>query len=248
MLAEAGIAILGAGAGQVIAYGIRRYQAKTRNVDQWYEDVISSASFGRGVCDLGRQRSNLNYGDLAKESKKASHRLREHVNPYPSGVDEKSVALVTELETVFQKLAAATEASDDQSTMDAIEELFEMGQRDFTNNEDLHMGEAVSDSTEYSSTMASIFDQTDTDPRGFGAQLGDEFGNADSFYELLEVMHSEHGVSERSVERMLDAQFFTEEWDESLSIGIRILLQITSNLCVDAINHLGEVNNRNTAS
>lgn len=241
MLAEAGIAILGAGAGQVIAYGIRRYQAKTRNVNQWYEDVISSANYGRGVCDLGRERSNLNYGDLADEAGKVSHKLRNHVSPPPNGVDEKSVILVQDLETLFRKLAAATDASDDQSTMDAIEELFEMGQRDFTNNDDLDMGKALNQSTEYSPTMASFFNQAEAEPQQFGKQLGEQFGDADSFYDLVEMMYSEHGDGERKVERMFDKQFLTNEWDESLSVGIRILLQVTSSKCIEAINHVGGV-------
>lgn len=245
MVAEAGIAVLGAGAGQVIGYVIRRHRTKKRNVNQWYEDVISSVSYGRGVCDLGRERSNLNYGNIAEESEKVSHRLREHISRYPSEADERSVILAQNLETMFRKLSAATEASNDQSTMDAIEELFEMGQRDLASNRDVDMGEAVNESTEYSSTMATIFDQADADPQGFGTQLGEQFGNVDSFHELLETMDSKYGASERSVDRMLDAQFFTEEWDESLSVGIRILLQVTSNGCIEAINHLGEVNSRN---
>ncbi|WP_157884785.1 hypothetical protein [Halorubrum aethiopicum] len=243
MFVEAGIAVLGAGAGQVIAYGIRRYQAKTRNVDQWYEDVISSINYGRGVCDLGRERSNLNYGNLADEAETVSHKLRDHVSSAPSGVDEKSVILVQDLETLFRKLTAATDASDDQSTMDAIEELFEMGQRDLANNENLDMGKAVNKSTEYSPAMASLFNQADEDPQQFGKQLGEQFGNADSFYDLVETMSSAYGDGERAVERMFDSQFLTGEWDESLSVGIRILLQITSSKCVEAINHIGEANN-----
>lgn len=248
MLVEAGSAVLGAGAGQVIAYGIRRYRTKTRNVNQWYDDVISSINHGRGVCDLGRERSNLNYGSLADESEKVSHRLRDHVSPPPAGVDEKSVKLVQDLETLFRKLAAATNASDDQSTMDAIEELFEMGQRDLANNEDLDMGKAVNQSTEYSPTMSSFFDQADEEPEQFGKQLGNQFAGADSFHDLVESMSSEYGDSGRAVERMFDAQFLTGEWDESLSVGIRILLQITSSKCIEAINHVGEANNERTVN
>jgi hypothetical protein len=243
MFVEAGIAILDAGAGQVIAYGIRRYQKKRRDVSQWYDDVISTINHGRGVCDLGRERSNLNYGDLADESEKVSHKLREHISPPPSGVDEKSVERVQELETLFRKLSVATDASDEQSTMDAIEELFEMGQRDLANNEELDMGEAVNKSTEYSPTMAYLFNQAEEEPQQFGKQIGEQFGNADSFYDLAETMFSEYGDDERAVERMFDTQFLTGEWDESLSIGIRILLQVTSGKCIDGINHLGEVNN-----
>lgn len=54
-------------------------------------------------------------------------------------------------------------------------------------------------------------------------------------------MYSEHGDGERKVERMFDKQFLTNEWDESLSVGIRILLQVTSGKCVEAINHVGGV-------
>lgn len=245
MLTEAGIAVLGAGAGQLIRYVIHQYKTKKRNVNEWYEDVILSISYGRGVCDLGRERTNLNYGNIAEEAEKVAHRLRKHSNP-PSEVDETSVLLVQNLETMFRKLSAATEASDDQSTMDAINELFEMGQRDLARNKELDMGEAVNESTEYSSTVANIFSQVDADPEGFGTQLGEHFGNAESFHELLEKVRSQHGVSERSIDRMLDGQFLTEEWDESLSVGIRILLQITSNQCVEAINHVGEINGNST--
>lgn len=247
MLTEAVIAVIGAVAGQLIRFVIDVYRTKRGNVNQWYEDSISSISYGRGVCDLGRDRSNINYGNIANEAKKVSHRLRGQIDSYPSGVDERSVMHVKILEKAFRKLSAATDASDDQSTMDAIEELFEIGQRDLARSE-VDMGEAVNESTEYSPTMNYIFDQVDADPQGFGTQVGEKFSSAESFRELLEMVQTEHGVSQRSANRKLDDQFFTEDWDKSLSVGIRILLQMTSNRSIEAINHLGEMNNKSTAN
>jgi len=248
MLVEAGIAVLGAAAGQLIRYVICWKRKKNVAVKQWYGDVISSLSYGHGVCDMGRDRSNLNYGSIAEESKKVSLRLKEHINSIPSGVDEESEKLVREVETCFHKLSVTTETSDDQSTRDAIRELFEIGQRDLARNKDIDMGSAVVDLSEYSPLMANILDQADADAQRFGMQLDEQFGNAESFEELFEMVQSEHGVSKRSVDRILDAQFLTDKWDKNLSKGIRVLLQITLNKCIEAINHVGEVSHKSTAN
>jgi len=248
MITEITAAIVGAGVSQSFGYGLWRYKKKTEDVDEWYEDVISSISYGLCICQSRRERSDLNYGDIAIESQKVSQRLKNHLNPYPQQIDEETISLVKNLEILFRKLSAASEATDEQSPLDSIEELFEMGQRDYKNNTDLDMGEAVDTSTNLSATMAGLFDQTGKNPRGFGSEFGEQFANANTVQELLQTMNSTYGASQKSVEKMLEAQYITDEWDDSLSVGIRILLQITSNLCRQAINSISETNNLPTAN
>lgn len=248
MFTEIIAAVVGAGVSQGFGYGVWQYKKKTEDVNQWYEDVISSISYGLCICQSARERSNLKYGDIAEESQKVSQRLKDHLNPHPKQIDEESIRHVKNLEKLFRKVSAASEATDEQSVLDSIEELFEMGQREYKSNTDVNMAEALNASTDHSTTMAGLFDKTGRDPQGFGVELGKQFENANSFQELLQAMNSEHGTNQRSVERMLEAQFITDEWDKSLSVGIRILLQMTSNLCKEAINTLSEANNMNTAN
>lgn len=169
------------------------------------------------------------------------------MNPHPNQIDEKSIHRVKNLEKLFRKLSAASEATDEQSAVNSLEELFDMGQREIESNPNMDMGEAIDESTDRSPSMASIFKEMDETPQRFGSEFGDRFADADSFQELLKHMDSEYGHSQKTVERMLESNFVDEEWDESLSVGMRILLQLSSDLCVEAINDLSEANNLETA-
>ena len=243
MLTEVVSAIVGGGFTLAGNYLFQRRRVRKRNENQWYEDALASVSRGRAVCDLGRERSDINYGSIAEESEKVALRLGEHIAPPPSGVDEKSVNLVANLEMLFRKLAAVTEASDEQSTEGALEEVFRMGQRDLSRNESFDVGKVVNISTDYSPGIANVIDEIDTDPVTFGRILASQFDNAHSFSELFQMMESTKILNNRSVSRKLNEDFFNEDWDENLSMAIRFMLQLTSNLCVETINHLGEANN-----
>lgn len=248
MYAEITAAIVGAVVSQGFGYGLWKYRKKTEDVNQWYEDAISSVSYGLGICQSQQERSNLKYGDIAEESQKVTQRLKDHLNPHPSDIDEESILLVKRQEILFRKLSAASEASDEESALDSLEELFEMGQRDYENNPNVDVGEEITEATDRSPAMASIFKELSGTPRTYGSELENQLGKADSFQELLKSMNSEFGPSQKSVERLLESGFIDDDWDEGLSVGMRILLQITTNMCEEAINDLSETNNLNVAN
>jgi len=239
-------AMSGAGAGQVISYGIRKRRQKFQDIDAWYEEALSLISHGHGICLSARKRSNLNYGNISTQSRDISQRLKSHVNPYPEEVDEVVVLQIQNLARIFRKMSAVTEATDDQSTMESIDEIFEMCQREHTRTE-LDIGEAVDTSTDYSPIMKSAFDQNDIDPRVFGSQLQEELKDAESLQQLIETMGPQFGSSQKQFEKAIESQIVTDEWDESLSLGIRVHLQIATNLCEEAINRISEVSNMESA-
>jgi len=248
MITETIAAVVGAGASQTFSYGFRQYKKKTVDVNQWYEDVISTLSYGLCICQSARERSNLKYGDIAEESKKVTQRLKGHLNPHPKQVSEESVFVVKKLEELFRKLSAASEATDEQSALDSIEELFEMAQRESDKNSDLNMGKVFDTSADYSPIMKGLFDKTEKNPQKFGSKIEDQINSVDSFNELIQTINTEDGFIQKPIENMVEAQYVTEEWDESLSVGIRVLLQVTSNLCEEAINNLSESNNMNSTT
>lgn len=240
-------AISGAGVGQVLSYGIRKRSQKTQNIDAWYEESLSLISHGHGICLSARNRSNLNYGDISAQSRDISQRLKAHVNPYPEEVDDITVLQIRNLARIFRKMSAVTEATEDQSTMESMNEIFEMGQREHVETEDIDIGEVVDTSTDYSPIMESAFDQTDIDPQDFGSQLQEEFKDAESLQQLIEKMGAKFGSSQKQFEKAIESQIVTDDWDESLSLGIRVHLQIATNLCEEAINHISEVSNMESA-
>jgi len=241
-------AIAGAGAGQIISYGVRRRKQRTQAVDEWYEEALSLISRGHGICLSARKRSNLSYGDISEESQTISQRLKEHVNPYPDGVDQVAVQQVHNLATVFRKLAAVTEATDEQSTVESLNEIFEMGQREHASSDNLDMADAVNESTDYSPIMDNLFQEMETDPRVFGSQFGEKFDDAESLNTLVEEMSPQFSGNQKAIETAIESQIISDEWDESLSLGIRVHLQIASNLSEEAINHISDVNNMETAN
>lgn len=240
-------AVSGAGAGQVISYGIRKRSQKTQDIDTWYKDGLSLVSHGHGICLSARKRSNLNYGNISTQSRNISQRLKAHVNPYPEEVDDIAVLQIQNLARIFRKVSAVTEATEDQSTMESIDELFEMAQREHDRTEDIDVGEVVATSTDYSPIMESVFNQTDASPEAFGSQLQEGFKDAESIQHLIENMGSQFGSSQKKFEKAIEAQIVTEDWNESLSLGIRVHLQIATNLCEEAINHISEVSNMESA-
>ena len=241
-------ALAGAGGGQVIGYGLRKRKRRTQSVDEWYEEAITLISRGHGICLSARKRSNLNYGDISEESYKISQKLNEHVNPYPDRVDQTAVEQVQSLSMVFRKMSAVTESTEEQSTMEALDEIFEMGQREYSGAEDLDMGEAVDESTEYSPIMQNLFNEMETGPRLFGSQFAEKFSEAESLENLVEEMAPAFGSTQKSFEKAIESEIVSDEWDESLSYGVRVHLQIASNLCEDAITHISEVNNMESAN
>lgn len=240
-------AVAGAGTGQIISYGVRRRKKRKQAVDEWYEEALSLISRGHGICLSARKRSNLNYGDISEESQTISQRLKEHVTPYPDGVDQDAVEQVYNLATTFRKLAAVTEATDEQSTVESLNEIFEMGQREHASTDNLDMADAVDESTDYSPIMDNIFQEMNTDPRVFGSQFSEKFDDTDSLDTLVEEMSPQFPGNQQAIETAIESQIITDEWDESLSLGIRIYLQIASNLCEEAINYISDVNNMETA-
>jgi len=131
--------------------------------------------------------------------------------------------------------------------MESIDEIFEMGQREHTEAEDIDMGEVVDTSTGYSPIMKSAFEETEIDPQIFGSQLQEEFKETESIQQLIERMGSLFGSSQEQLENAIEAQLVTDDWDENLSLGIRVHLQIATNLCGEAINHISEVSNMESA-
>ena len=242
-------AIVGAVATQSLNHILRKRRKKVQDIDQWYEQAVSLISHGRGICLSRRRRSNLQYGDISEESRKIANRLNEHINPHPDEVNKETIRKIWGLWQVFSKLAEVTEATEDQSTNDAIEEIFEMGQREYESKEDdFEMAEAVNQSTEYSSTMGQIVDQSEIDPRIFGSQLGDELGHAESFEQLLTSMGENFKDNQKAFEKAIERDILSDDWDDSLSVGVRIHLQITTNLCEEAINEITEINSLQTAN
>ena len=248
MLTEISAAVAGGATVQFINYGYQKRKQRSQSLNDWYEDSLSLISRGLGICLSARQRSNLNYGNISVETGKISQELLGMVNPYPDGVDEEAVIRVKNLGVIFRKISAVTEASEDQTTMDALNEIFQMGKREYSSVEGLDMGEVVNESTEYSPMMESLFGELDSDPRFFGSQFEEKIEKSNTIDELLISIRPAFKNDQKTVEKALQAQILTDDWDNSLSVGVRVHLQIASNLCEDAINYISEINNMNTAN
>ncbi|MFB6186829.1 MAG: hypothetical protein ABEI86_08190 [Halobacteriaceae archaeon] len=247
MWVEIGSAIFG-GIGTLSAQkGYEWWREKNENLDNWYQQGISLASHGNGICDSAKQRSDLNYGKISKEAEKLSTRLDKHVNPHPNDADEKSVHQLSELSKIFSKLSAVTEVSSEKSTDESLGEIFEMSQRESRQSPDVDMSKAVEESTEYSPIMETLIGNIESGSRKFGQDFRSELEESNSLEELIETMSDELKVSENTLERKFEREFVGEDWDDSLSIAVRIHLQIASNLCQDTINYLSEVSGESAA-
>jgi hypothetical protein len=106
---------------------------------------------------------------------------------------------------VFRKMSAVTESTEEQSTMEALDEIFEMGQREYSGAEDLDMREAVDESTEYSPIMQNLFNEMETGPRLFGSQFAEKFSEAESLENLVEEMAPAFGSTQKSFEKAIES-------------------------------------------
>ncbi|WP_152418587.1 hypothetical protein [Halorubrum distributum] len=240
MLDQIAAALAGAIGAEVIRYGIQRRSKRQQTIDEWYEESLSLVSHGYGLCMSAQTRSNLNYGNISTEAYEISQRLNEKANPYPKDVDSKTAELVYNLATVFRKLSAVTEATEEQPAEESVNELFEMGQREQSNMDDVDMGDVIDKSLDNSGTLNQIFENTNIDTQNFGEQFGEEYTQADSIENLIESMEELPSNNRRTVERQIESNMLSKDWDESLSIGVRIHLEIASNLCEDVINNISQ--------
>ncbi|MDS0261866.1 hypothetical protein NDI56_20895 [Haloarcula sp. S1CR25-12] len=241
-------AIAGAVFGQLIRYGFHRYQNKQQAVTEWNEDAITQISRGHGVCESARDRSDLNYGSISNEAAKTAQKLKALVNPYPDGVDDEAAEQVRALYVVFRKLAALTEASEEKATDEALDEIFEMGQQEYSQADNLDMGDAVNESTEYSPLMDKLFKKSDTDARIFGSQFGEQIEEVQTLEEMIQQMAPQVTDDQELIAKAVESQFISDEWEDGLSLGVRIYLQIAANLSTEAINYISEMNNMETVA
>lgn len=239
------LTLLGAVGGQLLRYMIEQRREKRRDVNDWYNEVLSIISRGLVICQRAQKRSSLNYGNISADSRKVSQDLRAHLNPYPEEIDEVTIGYVRTLEQYFQKISIATEATEDQSGSEAAEELFEIGQREYKKHEDLDLGNVLDASTEYSSIMESMINKTDKTAQDFGSQVQGPLKDAESIQQLLEEVNLQSAEG-NLVEKRVDQQL-PDEWDEGLSIATKIALQITTDACINGINHISKVNDMETA-
>ena len=246
MWTEVGALVIGGIVTELGRVGIQSWRGKRQELDQWYDQSISLASHGMGICDSARKRSELNYGQISDEAKKISERLNKQVNPYPSSADKKAVSQIKELSEVFSKLAAIAEASSENPADESVDEILAMSQRESKDQQDMDMGETMEASKEYSPIMNNILSRLDSDVEEFGPKMREELENADSIVGLIETMGDQLGASSTFIERGIEKEL-EDDWDENLSIGIRMYLQISSNLCTDVINYLSETSGKSAA-
>ncbi|WP_160140721.1 hypothetical protein [Haloarcula mannanilytica] len=241
-------AIAGAVFGQLIRYAFERYQNRRQAISEWHEDAITQISRGHGICESARDRSDLNYGSISNESAKTAQKLKELVNPYPKGLDDETAEQVRALYVVFRKLSALTEASEEKSTDDALNEIFEMGQQEYSQSDGLDMGDAINESTEHSPLMDRLLRKSNTDAQIFGSQFGKQIEEVQTLEEMIQQMAPQVADDQEMISQALESQLISDEWEDSLSLGVRIYLQIAASLSTEAINHISEINNMETVA
>lgn len=239
-------AVIGGGLAEILRYGLDWYRDRHQQREQWYEDAANKISRGYIICEGAKDRSDLNYRDIASESDEMAKELNQLVNPYPAGIENESVKKVKGLSTIFRKLSAVAETSNEKATEEALDEIFNMGKQEYAKNEDLNMGEAVEESTNYSKLLNEYFSKADTEPKTFGAQFEDQIGELETLEELVQEMGPQV-VNEGMASKAIESEVLTEDWEKSLSLGVRIFLQITSNMSTEALNHISDIKDLNTA-
>lgn len=240
----AGAAVLGWILRSVIETPLNWYWGKKQDLDEWYEQSISLVSHSKGICDSFRKREDMDYGEIANEARKISLRLKEHLNPHPDNADEQIVAELHGLSILFSDLAEATDASNEESAKESINELLEMSQRrqkeansDYT--------KALQQSKELSPILNQIITGQNLNAEKVGEFANSEIDDADDIVELINSFVDMAGDMNLSEDRIVE-EITDDDWDDNLSIGNRILLQIARNRSKQLINTLGEKADKST--
>jgi hypothetical protein len=240
----AGAAVSGWILRSVIETPLNWYWGRKQDLNEWYEQSISLVSHSKGICDSFRKREDMDYGEIANESRKISLRLKEHLNPHPDNADEQIVAELHGLSVLFSDLAEATDASNEDSPKESINELLAMSQRrEKETNADYT--EAIQQSKELSPILNQIISSEDLDAKKVGEFADSELGDADDIVELINSFVDMAGSMNISEDRIMD-EITDDDWDDNLSVGNRMLLQIARNRSKQLINMLGERTNKST--
>lgn len=222
----------------VIETPLNWYWGKKQDLDEWYEQSISLVSHSKGICDSFRKREDMNYGGISDEARKMSLRLKEHINPYPDNADEQIVAGLHELSVLFSDMAEATDASNEDSAKESINELLAMSQRK-QKESDVDYTKAIQESQELSPMLNQIIGSEDLSAEKVGAFANSELDSADNMNELINSFVNMAGDMDISEDRIAD-EITDDDWDSNLSVGNRILLQIVRNRSKQLINKLSE--------
>lgn len=248
MLVEVAIgavaAVLGWILRSVIETPFKWYWGKRQDIDEWYEQSISLVSHSKGICDSFRKREDMDYGEISNEARKISLRLKEHLNPHPDNADEQIVAELHGLSVLFSDLAEATDASDEDSAKESINELLEMSQRR-EKETDANYTEAIQQSKELSPILNQIISAEELNAKKLGEFADSELGNADDIVELINSFVDMAGSMNISEDQIMN-EIADDDWDNNLSVGNRMLLQIARNHSKQLINMLGERTNKST--
>jgi hypothetical protein len=250
MYTEIAIGTVAAVAGwilrSVIEKPLKWYWGKKQDLDEWYEQSISLVSHSKGICDSFRKRENMNYGEIANEARKISIRLKKHLNPHPDNADPEIVNELGKLAELYSDLAEATDASDEDIAKESINELLAMSQRE-QKEKNADYTKAIQQSKQLSPMMNQILEMPDINVEQIGDFADSELENAENITELINTFVEMTGSMNISEDRIMK-EITEDDWDENLSAGNRILIQIARNRSKKLINVLSEKTNKSTAT
>jgi hypothetical protein len=186
----------------------------------------------------------MDYGEIANESRKISLRLKEHLNPHPDNADEQIVAELQGLAVLFSDLAEATDASNEDSSKESINELLAMSQRR-EKETDTDYTEAIQQSKEFSPIMNQLISITDIDEDKLGEFANSELSDARNIDGLIETFINMADTMNISEDQIIN-EITDDDWDDKLSVANRMLLQIGRNRSKHLINILSEKTNTST--
>lgn len=209
------------------AYEYRQWRESSKEEKEkartWFKEVeviLSNAELNSKNTLL---RSDFNRKALAEDFNDYSTRLNTKVETAPDRVPDKAKNLIRSLIPIYKKGATVAEVTDEKAGYEALAEVFEMAQKEYTEDSDMNSAmRKAADQSELFDNITSEMAQLGMDTEEFSRYME----------ELLAESKTEDFLS-------LIAEFGDGESIEStLSLPIRIFLEISVSFSQEAQTHI----------
>lgn len=208
------------GAGNVIGYQWKSYwerrKEKKTEVEDWFEDCQDLMSRGTHTIYRAGLRSDIGYKKILTELDEYSSELYSKSKNTPDPISDSTAENVEGLSNLYSKASGVAEVSSQKEGIELIAEIFEMAQREFS--EEIDFAEAIDDAGNISGILNEIL-----------SMVGKRGVSNEDIAETVENMFQEWD-SEEFAYLMMFAADDQSELEETINIVMRMFLELVHQL------------------
>jgi len=202
----------------VLGYEYRKrrekHEQRKEATEEWYESTKRILADGRYTANRRSIRSDIDVEAVSEHFEELSRRLEKKIESAPDAVPEEALEVIRTVIPLYSKGSVVAGVSNEKNAVEAIAELFEIAQREFSADADLDA--AMEEARELSSIYEIFLEEMENsgiDKEGFVESMG----------QLLTESSKEDFVF------LLSMWGAGADFDDALQLVNRLFLQLSRN-------------------